>query len=398
MDILDFILLGVILLAVLHGWRVGAVIQVMSFIGFLSGIALGTYIISAVDGHISGGIYKTIAAVAILLFVSMGLSGIGKRIGFHLAGAIDKSNLAATVDSLIGSVVAVAGSLVVCWLLASILIQTPISSLNNQISNSKIMSAVESMMPPVPNQFAAVDRYLVRNGFPQVLVNVLPQPTGPLVFPDKSITDALVKKITPSVVKVISRGCPGVVIEGSGFVVKDGLIVTNAHVIAGTKRIVVYPPGRAAVAVRPVLFDPRFDLAVLAPAYPLGLTPLKLDPVDAERGQPVVAMGYPNGGPLTYDPAAIESRFIAEGRDIYDNEITNRVVYELYAIIRQGDSGGPLLGVNGDVLGVVFSRSTTNNDIGYALASPKVLAKVNLAIKQLSVNPNLTVGTQSCIS
>ena len=385
------------LFAAIHGWRVGAVIQLFSFIGFLSGLALGSYVIAAVDNHIAGGIAKTLIAVAILFLVSLLLSAIGKRIGLYLAAIIDKSKSVSTVDSLVGSGVAVAGTLVVCWLVASILVQTSITALTEQISGSRIMSDVESVMPPVPNQFAAIDRYLVRNGFPQVLVNVLPQPTGPLVLPNRQITDRLVNKYAASTFKIIARGCPGVVIEGSGFEVKDGLIVTNAHVIAGTDSIFVESFNHRPIPVRPVLFDPKFDLAILVPMVPISVKPLVLDPNEVERGQPAVVLGHPGGGPLTYGPAAVESRFVAQGRDIYDNAIVDRVVYELEAVIKQGDSGGPLIGPAGDVLGVVFSRSTANNTIGYALASPKVLAKVNLAVRELAANPALSVGTQSCI-
>jgi S1-C subfamily serine protease len=397
MDALDFILIAIALVAAVHGWRVGAVIQLFSFIGFLSGLALGSYVIAAVDNHVSGGTDKTIIAVLILFLSSLLLSAIGKRIGIYLSAIIDKSSVVSTVDSVLGSTVAVIGTLVVCWLVASILVQTSISVLTDQISGSQIMNEVESVMPPVPNQFAALDRYLVRNGFPQVLVNVLPQPTGPLVLPSSKVTHHLVGKYADSTFKIIARGCPGVVIEGSGFAVKDGLIITNAHVVAGTKTIFVKPFGASPILARPILFDPRFDLAILLPLSHISAKPLAIDPDVVERGQPAVVLGHPGGGPLTYGPAAVESRFVAQGRDIYDNAIVDRVVYELEAVVKQGDSGGPLIGPNGKVLGVVFSRSTTNNTIGYALASPKVLAKVNLAAKELAADPTLSADTQNCI-
>ena len=73
------------------------------------------------------------------------------------------------------------------------------------------------------------------------------------------------------------------------------------------------------------------------------------------------------------------AEFEAEGRDIYGQGLTVRNVYEIQATVRPGNSGGPLVQPDGEVIGVVFSRSTTNGDIGYALTSPGVLARVRQA-------------------
>ena len=71
------------------------------------------------------------------------------------------------------------------------------------------------------------------------------------------------------------------------------------------------------------------------------------------------------------------AEFEAEGRDIYGQGLTLRNVYEIQAVVRPGNSGGPLVQPDGEVIGVVFSRSTTNGDIGYALTSPGVLSRVD---------------------
>jgi S1-C subfamily serine protease len=83
--------------------------------------------------------------------------------------------------------------------------------------------------------------------------------------------------------------------------------------------------------------------------------------------------------------------FEAEGRDIYGQGLTLRSVYELQAVVRPGNSGGPLVLPDGRVIGVVFSRSTTNDDIGYALTSPGVLSRV---LQAESVRT--PVGTGAC--
>ena len=58
------------------------------------------------------------------------------------------------------------------------------------------------------------------------------------------------------------------------------------------------------------------------------------------------------------------AEFPAEGRDIYGQGLTVRDVYEIEAAVRPGNSGGPLVEPDGTVIGVVFSRSTANGDVG----------------------------------
>ena len=69
----------------------------------------------------------------------------------------------------------------------------------------------------------------------------------------------------------------------------------------------------------------------------------------------------------------------AIGKDIYNNGSVTRGVYALDADVLPGNSGGPLMGPGGQVIGVVFSRSTVYQDVGYALTSPDVLTRVEEA-------------------
>jgi S1-C subfamily serine protease len=85
------------------------------------------------------------------------------------------------------------------------------------------------------------------------------------------------------------------------------------------------------------------------------------------------------------------AEFEAEGRNVYGQGLTVRNVYELQAIVRPGNSGGPLVLPDGEVVGVVFSRSTTDSDVGYALTSPGVLSRV-----QGATFDTAAVGTGAC--
>ena len=97
------------------------------------------------------------------------------------------------------------------------------------------------------------------------------------------------------------------------------------------------------------------------------------------RGTQAAILGYPENGPLTVGGAGISSYITALGRDIYNQGAVTRGVYSLDANVRPGNSGGPVLIAGGQVIGIVFSRSTVYPDVGYALASPGVLARVQLA-------------------
>jgi len=166
-------------------------------------------------------------------------------------------------------------------------------------------------------------------------------------------------------------------------------VVTNAHVVAGIADPTVEDAtGSHGTSV--VFFDPSYDLAVMR-VRGLTASPLPLDPGTIARGDPAAVLGFPEGGPFTAVPAGVMAEFTAQGRDIYGQGLTVRDVYEIQATVRPGNSGGPLVQPDGKVIGVVFSRSTTNGDIGYALSSPGVLTRVLRAESATG-----TLGTGGC--
>jgi S1-C subfamily serine protease len=140
----------------------------------------------------------------------------------------------------------------------------------------------------------------------------------------------------------------------------------------------------------PVEIDPRLDLAVLRTFAPLG-PPLSLASEVAVRGTKGAVVGYPENGPLHASAAAVSATFSAIGRDIYGSGLVTRQVYELSATVLPGNSGGPLVGMDGSVLGVVFSRSTVTAGVGYALTSVAVASTVRAG--EASSSP---VSTGSC--
>jgi S1-C subfamily serine protease len=177
------------------------------------------------------------------------------------------------------------------------------------------------------------------------------------------------------------------------------LVVTNAHVVAGIADPVVLD-GSGRHAATAVLFDPRLDLSVLR-VPGLNDPALPVDTGTVARGTSGVVLGYPEGGPFDYRPAAVAASFMATGLDIYGKTQTLRQVYQIDAVVQPGNSGGPLIssgdaakGIpDGTVIGVVFARSTINPDVGYALA----MAAVRRDVSRVSASSR-AVSTQGCIS
>jgi S1-C subfamily serine protease len=132
--------------------------------------------------------------------------------------------------------------------------------------------------------------------------------------------------------------------------------------------------GRAYEAVL-VYFDPDMDLAVLAVAD-LPAKPLQFAADEAERGDNLAVLGYPENGPLAITPARVRAIQEASGSDIYGKGTVVRQVISMRADVRPGNSGGPVVDQTGDVVGVVFANSLDSDDTGYAMTSDAVASAI----------------------
>ena len=83
-------------------------------------------------------------------------------------------------------------------------------------------------------------------------------------------------------------------------------------------------------------------------------------------------LGYPQDGPYDAQAAWIRGEQRLRSPDIYGNGTVIREVFSIRALVRPGNSGGPLVDADGEVLGVIFAASVTDNDTGYALTAEQV--------------------------
>ncbi|MFN2589167.1 MAG: MarP family serine protease [Actinomycetota bacterium] len=376
MNLLDLLIIGLLVLAAVNGFRRGAGLQLATYVGLLGGLALGALLAPRVARLADTPFSQAALALVVLLLLAALGDGLGWLVGTRIWTLARRSALG-TVDSAAGSLLAVVASLLAVWFVGINLVSGPFPAVSREIRGSAVMRTMTDVLPRPPSLLAEVRRFLNRFDFPEVFADLPPPPAGPVKEPSNAAIAAAVDQAERSTVKIVGRAC-GAIQEGSGFVVAARYVVTNAHVVAGVRDPVVQEQNGPSLRAITVLFDPDLDVAVLRVEGDPGPA-LHLVPTDQNRGDQGAVLGYPGGGNLTAGAAAIRREIDAVGRDIYGQSTVQRDVYELQATVRPGNSGGPFVDLNGDAAGVVFAASTTDPNVGYALTSSEVIPDVDKA-------------------
>ncbi|HZQ85765.1 MAG TPA: MarP family serine protease [Acidimicrobiales bacterium] len=374
MNLLDLLILVLVAGAVAHGLWLGAAIQALSLGGFVVGMVAGAGLAPLAARLASDPAAKAALSLGVLFAVAGLVGSFGRVVGVRVWGRIRRRGLAG-LDAALGAVGSAAVTLLGCWLVGSMLATAPVVTLATEVQQSAILRTLDAVLPPAPSVFSRLQRLIEPEGFPQVFAQLEPHPAPGLPLPGDPVVRGAVAAARAATVKVVGFGCGGVQ-EGSGFVAAPDLVVTNAHVVAGIGAPIVID-GAGRHTTTPVLFDPRLDVAVLR--APLSERPLSLGPGSVARGTEGAVLGYPGGGPFDAEPAVVAARYQAIGRDIYSEGLTSRAVYELRSRVRPGNSGGPLVAGTGTVVGVVFSRSSYDQSVGYALTSDEVVPALRRA-------------------
>ena len=163
---------------------------------------------------------------------------------------------------------------------------------------------------------------------------------------------------------------------GTGFVVrKDGVIVTNAHVVAGANTISVMLRDGTTYPARTIGTDETNDLAVLkVDAKDLPVAPLG-DSDNLLVGEWAIAIGNPYGFMLgNSEPSVTAGVISGVGRNLVARGEGPSAYFDMIqtdASINPGNSGGPLVNADGEVIGVNSSiYSTSGGSIGLGFAIP----------------------------
>lgn len=371
--LLDVLVVIVLLIYLGEGWRSGFIRSVSAIIGLIAGAVAAFFLIPVVGTLVPDPFWRTFlvvsSAVALIILGSMAGAGVGRLI----RGRNEKTPLGA-LDRVGGALANLIVAALITALLAGSVASLGIPVLSAAVSNSWVLQAINTVTPePVSAALARLRSVVAAQGLPVIsggFSGITKSPGAPKV----DTSTAALTAAAASVVRIngTAYAC-GQNQSGSGFVIAPDRIVTNAHVVAGVRQPIVQAPNGQTLDGRIVYFDPQNDLAVIAVS---GLQAPTLRLGDALAvGADGVIDGYPYGGPFTTGGAQVLAHSTESVENIYGTGRSNRDLYTVAADIEPGNSGGPLLETNGSIAGIVFAKSSTDAQLGYAMTDA-VLAPV----------------------
>ena len=366
---LDWLIIAFALAMGFWGYQQGLIVGLLSLSGFTIGAFLGSRLGPALLAEGSHSPYAPATALAGALLIggmlAISMEGIAYATRRRLLGSAGRHRGVAIAESTGGALLLVALAFGLAWLFGAVALNAPgAKGLREAVQRSAILRALNDAFPPSSSLINALNRI-----DPRVTVQ---GPSPNVAAPDSKIAhDPDVLADRPSIVRVLGTAC-GLGVEGSGWIAAPGLVVTNAHVVAGETDTTVTPPGGTALDVTPVHYDPTNDLALLH-VNGLGGTPLSFAP-EVHAGTPGAVLGYPENGPYGATPARLGETRETISEDSYGRGPIRRPITSLRGSVRSGHSGGPLVDARGRVLGTVFAATTTGVPGGFAVPD-EVVAK-----------------------
>jgi S1-C subfamily serine protease len=358
---LDWIIAAAVVLLALFGWAQGFVSAGLALIGFVIGAWIGTRVGPLiVPGGRSSPWAPAFGLLGALLaggLFAAGFEGIGSR----LRGTLRLPGFA-LLDGFLGALLTVCLGLGVAWVLGALALQQG-GDLRHEAQRSTVLGALNDLMPPsgpLLNAIANLDPFPRIDG-----------PEAGVRAPSAGIArDRQVRDAAASVVKIRGTAC-GAGVEGSGWVAAPGVVVTNAHVVAGQEDTTVLLRGQGdPLPARAVAFVARDDVAVLrvpgldAPALSLAAEP--------QAGTSGAILGFPLDGPFDVRPGRLGVTRDVISQDAYGQGPVRRRIASLRGAVRPGNSGGPMVDGSGRVLTTVFAATTRGPRGGYGVPNSVV--------------------------
>jgi len=330
------------------GYERGLIASGIPLAGFVLGAAIGGRLGPALLAGGGESPYAPLITVLAGLVLGATLAVVVEGFAMGLSVRLSRGALGGWLDGIGGAALLAALGLLLAWAFGAAALNSPgpgERDLRHALQSSRILTALNNVLPP-------------SGPLLNVLRHIDPTPTisGPnanVRAPEPAIADDPdVQRAGDSVVKILGTAC-GLGIEGSGWVAGPGLVVTNAHVVAGEEDTTVTLRSGGTLDASAVHYEPRNDLAILRVAD-LDLPALRLAP-RVPRGAAAAVLGYPENGPLTISPARVGSTGEVISQDSYGRGPVRRRMTPFRGRVLSGNSGGPAVDASGQVLTTVFA-------------------------------------------
>lgn len=378
MSWLDIGALAVIVLSGLSGFRRGLVVGVLSLGGLVGGAILGAKLAPTILGQADSRYVPLIAlgGAVVFSFLSQALFAFaGRRVRMLLLVVPPLKALDHLGGLLLGALTGVA----LCWVIGAVMLYLPGNTgLRETAQRSKVLSTLNEYAPPAKlmEALARSDPFAIIAG-PDADVG----PPDPAVLASPGVARA-----RGSVVRIRGYAC-GFGVEGSGWIAAPGVVVTNAHVVAGIdKPTLDRGEGTESVEGRIVEFDPKNDIAVIR-APGLGGSPLPLA-ASVEAGTAGAILGFPGNGPYEARGARVGRSVTFASRDAYGNFPVLRSATLIRGLVEPGNSGGPVVDAKGRVVTTVFGARSGGRGSGYGVP--------NREVARLLADPGTGAITSAC--
>lgn len=362
MTVLDWAILAFTFALAIWGYRQGLIVGALTLVGFGFGAFAGSRIAPLLLTKGSHSPYAPLFGALGALLVGALMAVTVESFALGLREKFVRRPSFQAADGAGGAALIAAVALGLAWIFGAVLLHAPATAqLRADIQQSLILRSLNNVLPPSGPLLNALDRV---DPSPTVF-----GPAAPVARPNAKIAqDPEVLHAGDSVVRVLSTAC-GLGIEGSGWAVQPGIIVTNAHVVAGSDDTTVTTQDGIELDATPIYYQPRRDLALLQVGTALPTLPISSQ---RKQGEDAAVLGYPENGPYALAPARIGETRATVSEDSYGNGPVERTIVALSGNVRSGNSGGPLVDPQGRVVGTVFAATTSGTHGGFAIPAEQV--------------------------
>lgn len=377
MTVLDWSILAFTLALALWGYRQGLIVGALTLLGFGVGAFLGSRVGPLLLSKGSHSPYAPLcAALGALLFGAL-MAVTVESFALGLREKLVRKPFLSAADGAGGAALIASVALGLAWVFGAVLLHAPSTArLRADIQQSVILRSLNDVLPPSGPLLNALDRV---DPAPTVL-----GPAAPVAQPSTKIaSDPDVLHDSDSVVRVLSTAC-GLGIEGSGWVVEPDVVVTNAHVVAGSDDTTVTTQDGTELEATPIYYEPRQDLALLRVGSALPPLPISSERKEGEDG---AVLGFPENGPYSLAPARIGETRETISEDSYGNGPIERTIVAMSGSVRSGNSGGPLVDPQGNVVGTVFAATTSGPRGGFAIPAEQVREALKHTVEESETGP-----------